>query len=201
MANYPLPVKNTAYILYVGLVSQADTKLLKSAPTLASGDFKVSIDGAASANLATLPTNTPGGVFVKISLSAGEMNGDNIAITCIDAAGAEWCDQFINVQTATRGIDDLAYPGTSGRSINVDSSGNVILQATGLDNVVMSDITAVPAITGSIKSAINWLYCLARNKRTQTATTELVLKDDGTTTLGTSTKSDDGTTFSRGKYT
>lgn len=108
MASYVTPKKNTAWIGYVGLVDQANTKLLKANPTIAAGDFKVSIDGGAFANLATLPTVTPAsGTAVKISLSAGEMNGDNIVVTCIDAAGAEWCDQFINLQTSVRQIDDL----------------------------------------------------------------------------------------------
>lgn len=126
MANSPLPKINTAYILYRGLIDQSNTKLLKASPTLASGDFKVSIDGGAFANLATLPTVTPAaGTAVKISLSAAEMNGDNIQVTCIDASGAEWCDQFINIQTATRGIDDLAFPATSGRSFVVSAGGVV----------------------------------------------------------------------------
>lgn len=126
MANYPFPVKNTAYIFYVGLISQSNTKVLQANPTLAAGDFQVSIDGGAFANLGTLPTVTPAaGTSVKVSMASGEMNGDNIVIACIDAAGAQWCDQFINIQTATRGLDDLAYPATSGRSMVVDAAGLV----------------------------------------------------------------------------
>ena len=64
----------------------------------------------------------------------------------------------------------------------------------------LSDIASVPAMTASALSGLNWLFALARNKRTQTATTETVYKDDGSTSLATSTKSDDGTTFTRGKY-
>ena len=64
----------------------------------------------------------------------------------------------------------------------------------------LSDIAAVPAITASALSGLNWLFALARNKRTQTATTETVYKDDGSTSLATSTKSDDGTTYTRGEY-
>jgi hypothetical protein len=66
--------------------------------------------------------------------------------------------------------------------------------------VAMTDIASVPTITASVKDAINWLFVLGRNKRTQTATTETVFKDDGTTTSATSTKSDDGSVFTRGKY-
>lgn len=406
MANFPLPVKSVAYILYRGLIDQSNTKLLKASPTIASGDFKVSIDGGAFANLATLPTVTPAaGTSVKISLSSGEMAGDNIVVTCIDASGAEWCDQLINIQTATRGIDDLAYPATTGRSIVVDAAGLVdantvkvgatgagtaqtardlglalpavapgaanglfiagsnapvtitgsgdalTLSSTGgngnglnasgngsgegikgtggatgngiegvggatsgagikatastnsagiqadgagtgdgmkltggatgngletiggatsgdgfknsvtsgapirgdqtgnltgnvsgsvgsvgaggiaaatfaagainaaaiatdaidadalaadaiteIWNKAMTELASVPGPTGTVIQALEWVFAVARNLRTQTATTELLLKDDGTTTLGTSTKSDDSVTFTRGKY-
>lgn len=126
MATYVPAKKNTAYIFYAALVSQANTKINQSTPTIASGDFKVSIDGAALANLSTLPTNTPAGSdMVKFSLSSSEMNGDNITVQCIDAAGAEWCSATFNIQTSARQVDDLAYPATSGRSMVVDSAGLV----------------------------------------------------------------------------
>ncbi len=126
MTTYVPPKNAAGYILYTGLIDQSNTKVLKANPTIASGDFKVSIDGGAFANLSTLPTVTPAaGTSVKITLSGAEMTGDNIQIACIDAAGAEWCDQFINIQTAARQIDDLAYPATSGRSMVVDASGLV----------------------------------------------------------------------------
>lgn len=125
MADYAVPKSGAAYIFYGCLVSQADTKKFQSSPTLAAGDFKVSIDGGAFANLATLPTNTPSGVSVKFSLSGAEMTGDNIHVVAIDAAGAEWCDQDWNIQTSPRGVGDLAYPATSGRSMVVDAAGLV----------------------------------------------------------------------------
>lgn len=125
MPTYVPPKKNTQFIFYGGLVSQADTKLLKSAPTIAAGDFKTALDGGTSANLGTLPTNTPGTQYVKYTLSTTEMNGDNASVVCVDAAGAEWCDQFINIQTAARQIEDLSYPATSGRSTVVDANGLV----------------------------------------------------------------------------
>lgn len=100
MASYAIPPIGTAYIFYVGLIDQSNTNLLKASPSLSSGDFKVSIDGGAFANLTTLPTETPAaGSSVKISLSAAEMNGANIVVKCVDAAGAEWCDQLVNIQT------------------------------------------------------------------------------------------------------
>lgn len=64
----------------------------------------------------------------------------------------------------------------------------------------LSDISAVPGITASALTALNWLFVLSRNKLTQTATTTTVFKDDGSTSLSTSTVSDDATTFTRGEF-
>lgn len=126
MTTYFPPKVSTQYIFYASLVSQANTKVMQANPTIASGDFKVSIDGGALANLGTLPTVTPAsGVMVKFTLSTSEMAGANATVVCSDAAGAEWCDAVFNIQTTARQIDDLAYPATSGRSMVVDASGLV----------------------------------------------------------------------------
>lgn len=126
MASYQPAKKNTAFIFYLSLVSQANTKIMQVNPTLAAADFNVSGDGGALAALGTTPTVTPAaGRMVKVSLSAAEMNFDNVTLVCSDNAGAEWCDLTINIQTAARQIDDLAYPATSGRSMVVDANGLV----------------------------------------------------------------------------
>lgn len=128
MATYWPPKKNTAFIMYVGLESVATAGTFQSSPTLASGDFKVSIDGGTLANLTTLPTVTPtGGKMVKISLSSSEMNGDNITVVCSDAAGSEWKDLIINLATVANQNDDLATPTniTAGTIANVTNAVNV----------------------------------------------------------------------------
>jgi len=108
MPSYIPPKKNTAFRFYVSLTSQADTKSFQSNPTLASGDVKVSIDGGAFANITTLPSASPASSKVlQVDLSTSEMNGDNIVVLFSDAAGAEWCDLNISIQTSTNQIDDL----------------------------------------------------------------------------------------------
>lgn len=114
-------------------------------------------------------------------------------------------------------LADARYAVSSAKSLLVSVSGatnaaetDVVIPLRDLDPyvsadaavwaAVLSELSAVPGVTGTVKDALNWVFTLARNKRTQTATTETVLKDDGTTTLATSTKSDDGTTFTRGEY-
>lgn len=64
----------------------------------------------------------------------------------------------------------------------------------------LAEASAVPAANASLWAKINYVFILARNKITQTATTQIVKADDGTTTVATSTVSDDGTTFTRGEF-
>lgn len=109
MPTYHTPKRGTAFKFYIGLVDQSNTKLLKANPTIASGDFQISKDGGAFTNLTTLPSANPAsGRAVMIDLSASEMAADNIVIQCVDASGAEWCDQLINLQTTASQLDDLA---------------------------------------------------------------------------------------------
>lgn len=108
MAQYNTPKRATAFKFYIGLVDQSNTKVLKANPTIASGDFKVSKDGGAFANLTTLPSANPAsGAAIMIDLSATEMTADNVVVQCIDASGAEWCDQLINLQPTVNQLDDL----------------------------------------------------------------------------------------------
>ena len=112
MATYVPAKKNAAFIFYIGLTSQADTKLLKANPTLADGDVQVTIDDGVPGNLATIPAvDADFTKRIKVSLSAGEMNGDNITVIFSDMAGAEWCDLLVNIQTAARQINDLSTLG------------------------------------------------------------------------------------------
>lgn len=99
MPNYNPPTRGQQYVFYVSLVSQSDQKVFQANPTLAAGDVKVSKDGGSLSNLGTLPTVAPAsGKLVKVTLSASEMDADNVAVVFSDAAGDEWCDLTIDVQ-------------------------------------------------------------------------------------------------------
>ena len=59
---------------------------------------------------------------------------------------------------------------------------------------------SVPAATSSLKDKINWLFILARNKRTTTATADKVRNDGDSGDVGSAVLSDDGSTFTRGEW-
>lgn len=87
------PKKNIAYDFTIVLTSQKGPGGFVTNPTIAAGDFQISIDNGAFANLETLPVVSPAGSkSVKIDLSEAEMNGDKITIIGSDLAGKEWDD-------------------------------------------------------------------------------------------------------------
>ena len=81
----------------ISLVEFAAAGRLRASPVLATGDFKVSVDGGALANLTNLPVVSPAGSkIVLISLTGLEMDGDTVAVVCSDQTEPpEWCDQTI----------------------------------------------------------------------------------------------------------
>lgn len=60
--------------------------------------------------------------------------------------------------------------------------------------------TAVVGANPTVVQALSWLLTLSRNLITQTATTQTLKADDGSTTIATSAVADDGTTFSRAEW-
>lgn len=160
--GYTPAKKNTEYILYVGLESVATAGAFQSSATIAAGDFKTSGDGGALANLATLPTVTPAaGKMVKITLSAAEMNFDNVTVVCSDASGAEWKELIINIQPSVRQIDDLATPTniTAGTITTVTNLTNAPtngdLTATMKTSVTTAATASTPvaaSVTGAVGS-------------------------------------------------
>ena len=136
MASYVPCKKNdpNGYIFYISLISQADGKIFKANPTLAAGDVKIAIDDGAPANLGTLPVvDADFTKRVKITLSQAETNGDNLTIIFSDAAGDEWCDLIINIQTAIQTFDTLIqvltgkWEVTGNQLIMYDTDGTTAL--------------------------------------------------------------------------
>lgn len=100
-APYNPPKKGEDFITYVTLEDYSNPGNFKSNPTIASGDFQISKDGGAFANLATTPTVTPAsGRAVKITLSATEMNADNVIVIGVDQTNPkEWADFALSIPT------------------------------------------------------------------------------------------------------
>lgn len=59
---------------------------------------------------------------------------------------------------------------------------------------------SVPSATATLAAKIGWLYTLARNKVTQTSTTQTVRNDADSADIATATCADDGTTMTRSEF-
>jgi len=104
-----LPLQNQIYIFYVALVDVTDHDVWVINPTIAVGDFQVSVDGAAFVNLSTLPIVEPAGSrTVKISLSASEMNGEKVNIQGIDISDDEWQQILITLDVPTDNVETIS---------------------------------------------------------------------------------------------
>lgn len=175
MSGVP-PKRNAAYSITVGLPSQANPAVFQSSPTLAAGDIKVSLDGAAFTNITTLPTAV--GASVPIALSAAEMNHVNIVVLCHDASGSEWCDVIIDIQTSVRDIDELTFPTTTGRSIDVASTGTVGIDWANVDG----QSTTVNLSGTTIKTATDIATAIAALPTATQNATALLTYPDGIAT-------------------
>jgi hypothetical protein len=100
-APYNPPKKGEDFSFQIALEDYANPGNFKVNPTIAAGDFKITKDGGATANLTTLPSVAPaGGIFVTVSVSATETTADVYSISWVDqTAPKEWADNMITIIT------------------------------------------------------------------------------------------------------
>lgn len=199
-ATFPAgTVANTTNIT-AGTVTTATN--LTNAPT--AGDFtatmKTSIGTAVAASAvasvtARVTANTDQLAGQTVTAAAGVTFPTSVASpTNITAGTITTATNLTNAPTAGD------FTATMKTSIGTAVAASAVATVTDLSSTAQVELSAVPASTATVKDMIKWLYLLSRNKLTQTATTTLVKANDGSTTVGTSTVSDDATTAIRGVF-
>jgi hypothetical protein len=95
------PVKGEDFEFSISVEDMSNPGSFKANPTIASGDFQISKDGGAFANLTNLPTVAPAaGVAIEVVLTTTEMNADNVFVRWIDQTSPkEWADGGICILT------------------------------------------------------------------------------------------------------
>jgi hypothetical protein len=147
-----IPVKNTALRITFPILD-ADGDLVTGASSL---DSEVSKDGGTFADCTNEATEiaTASGMYY-LDLTSGEMNGDTIAVIVKSGSGKT---TPIVLYTAARSVNDLAYPTTTGRSIDVTAGGNVGIDwanveapttTLGLSGTTIKDTTDVQTKLGT----------------------------------------------------
>ncbi len=144
----PGPKYATAFPYAVALTSQADTKIFKTTPTLSAGDVLVSKDLGNFANIGTLPVQIQSSGVVGFTLTTTEMTAGLILVLFRDAAGAQWCDLLLVINTETGTISE----------INSDVEGMVStlgVAGAGLTAIpTVAAVTSVATVTGNVNGNV-----------------------------------------------
>lgn len=173
-----------------GTADQADlpataTMVAADALKIESADPSDTINAAADAAIADAALATAASIAALNNLSAAQVNAE------VDTALSD-----VGLTTTVTGRIDAAISTRS--TITTAEVNAEVLDVLAVDT--FAEPSAVPAATSTLKDKLNWLFSLARNKLTQTATTQTLYRDDGSTPTATSTVSDDGTTATRGEF-
>ena len=99
----------------------------------------------------------------------------------------------------TAGTNIALAKGTGVTGFNDITATDVKTQVDAALDTAGTELSAIPTTTGTLRQKINYLFQYFRNKRTVTATTETLYKEDTTTSLGTGTVADDGNVFTQGE--
>jgi hypothetical protein len=111
----------------INLFTSAGAVLKSHSPE--AGDFVIYVDHVSQGNLAVAEAPAGSGLY-QASPTQDQTNGALLSIRCEDQTSpAAWASFWLHIWTTARGVDDLAFPNTSGRGLAVDTSGRVDLGA------------------------------------------------------------------------
>jgi hypothetical protein len=135
----------------------------------------------------------------RIDANVGAISGDSTAAdneeAFFDGTGYAGTNNTIpTVTTVSNGVTVTT---------NNDKTG-YRLSATGVDDILDEAITEPAGVfawgSATLRNIIGWVGALARNKMTQTSTTQTLRNDADSSNISTSTHADDGTTHTRGEW-
>lgn len=163
-----------------------------------------------------------GGTAGTFASGRPEVNMTHIAGSAVSTSTAQLGVNVVSISGDATAADNLeaALDGTGGVTITAGLTGNITGNLSGsigsLGATAKSDVnaevvdalatdtyvepSAAPAATAALSTKINWLAALARNKITQTATTQTLRNDADSGNIATAAVSDDGTTFTRAEW-
>ena len=179
-----------------GVTGAAGIRASGGANSSAGHGLHVSGGGASTAGI--LAAGAATGAGHGIMASAGAASGSGI----YGQGGLTGGDGMTLSRTHSSG-DDLRFANSDavipalGTQAKADVNAEVV-DALNVDTY--AEPSAAPAATASLVTKLGWLFALARNKRTTTSSTETLRNDADSGDIATAAVSDDGSTFSRAKW-
>ena len=188
-------------------LAQADMRLSKDggafAQKSAAGNATHDSDGWYSTTLSTTDTDTVGMLKLNVHQPANMFPvWENFYVVeeavydAMYAAAAVGPATATAMSTAQSDLDTIT--GAAGALL--DSTATSAQLVNDVWDEAMVETTGAPAVTGTFRAALQWMFGLSRNKITQTATTTTLRNDADDGDLATSTVSDDATTYTRGEW-
>jgi len=143
-----LCVAGQTYTLEFSLEDQSNAGLWKANPTLAAGDFQISVNGAGFENVDNIPTVAPAaGRRVALVIAAAETTaagaGGLIYIAGVDASGDQWYDISFSVRVHAA-TGDAALTGDA-----MTLASSAIASGTFASGAITAAAIAANAITSS----------------------------------------------------
>lgn len=148
------------------------------------------------------------GLTLTIAVSKDGASFNTITPTVTELTNGWYSIALTSSHTDTLG--DFAYHITGTGADSTDILDQVIVDAgatpaqvativaTVLDTPV-SELASIPGTSASLRDMVKFIFQYLRNKRSITSLVETLFKFDSSTSLGTATIGDDGTTFTKGK--
>lgn len=174
--------------------------------TSAAYDVLTAATGDAFARL-----GAPAGASVSADVAAVKTQTAAIEVDTQDLQGrtpAALVSGRMDASVGAMAANTLTASALAADAVSEIQSGLSTLTAANVNAEVLDVLTvdtfaepaSVPAATASLKDKLGYVAALARNKIEQTATTQSLKADNGTTDIATATVSDDGTTLTRAEW-
>ena len=136
------------------------------------------------------------------ALAADAVTEIQAGLSTLDAAGIRTAVGLASANLDTQLATIHAFLDTEIAAIlaAVDTEVGAIKTVTDQLVAAQAEPTAPPAANASPLAKIAWMGAMARNKRSTSSSQDILYADDGTTPIGTSAISDNGTVTTLGEY-
>lgn len=208
-------------------IAQADRQLSKDGAAFAqsstAGNATHDADGWYSADISATDTDTEGILLLQATVSgalpvwhefmvmpANVYDSFLLGTDVLDVSLTQWIGVAPNALSSGR-VDTTVVAMAAGTvtaaavatgAIDADALATDAVSeiATGVLDEAIAEPSAIFTWPASLRTIIQWVGAVGRNRITQTATTQIVRNDADSGTIGTATVSDDATTFVRGEF-
>lgn len=191
--------KDTAQVIRFGaFVDATDGFTPETGLTIAQADMQLSKNGGAFAQKNTVgnATHDTDGWY-STTLDATDTNTTGTFVLQVTVAGARPVShEFTIVEESV--YDNIFATGAVFNNVSTAEVNAEVLDVLTVDT--FAELGAVPSATSTMADKLNWLFLMARNKITQTSTTQTIRDDADSGDVATASVSDDGTTFTRDEY-